>query len=129
MLGGQSASRGPAAPACSLPELLEESQNMTVTHIPSSEHSMLADNLHPRVIQHSPSCSQISAPFTLTGSSQSVPLPPHTAPRDPGWALLHSTQSTLSFIFPFLKLSLNLSSVVFIIHFLFLLGVRTCVNK
>ena len=42
MLGGQSASRGPAAPACSLPELLEESQNMTVTHIPSSEHSMLA---------------------------------------------------------------------------------------
>lgn len=80
---------------------------MTVTHIPSSEHSTLADNLHPRVIQRSPSCPQISAPFTL-GAASLCPYP-HTQHREtPGGHF--STQPSppyLSFIFPFLKLSLN----------------------
>lgn len=70
---------------------------------------MLADNLHPGVTQRNPSCLQISAPFALTGSSKSVPLAPATQHREtPGGHF--STQPSppyLSFIFPFLKLSLN----------------------
>lgn len=83
MMRGQLSIPRAWGPRLQPPELLEESQNMLhcCTHVPSSEHSVLADNLHPRVTQRNPSCLQISAPFALTSSSQFSPAPPHSTER------------------------------------------------